>query len=316
MVPDHRSADPVGFADLISTVATDRIRCVLLALCATAAVACNPNSENDASPVAGGPAGRIITLAPHLTELAFAAGAGGRLVGVVAYSDFPPEARSIRRVGDAFRLDHETILELDPDLILAWASGNPVAMVDRLRALGYRVVALEPAGLDSIPEHLIEIGRLAGTADTARTAAAEFVDGLSRIRKQYSDLAEISVLYQISQRPMLTISRRHVIGEAIEMCGGTNVFADVDALTPAVSVETALDRAPEAIIIGSTATDGGEYPDGLTEWSRWESIPAVRYGNLFVIEADLISRPGPRILAGVRSLCVLLSTARDRRSAN
>jgi iron complex transport system substrate-binding protein len=315
LVPHYCRAHPVGFTDLSRRSNGAILRAALIAILVSSVGGCDSNTgqENfaeDESPHRP-PADRIITLAPHLAELVFAAGAGDRLVGVVEFSDYPPLARALPRIGDAFRLDQEALAALRPDLILGWASGNPVPMLERLSELGYRVVALEPAGLEGIAGHLREIGHLAGQSAMAEPAAAAFIDDLDELREQYADSAEITVLYQISTQPMLTISRRHLIGEAIEICGGVNIFAELDELTPSVSVETVLDRAPEVIL----ASGGdGALPDGLEVWTRWQSIPAVRDGNLYVIDADLIVRPATRMLGGVRQICEQLDAARQKRS--
>lgn len=292
-----------------------RSRNLVLAVCLVCVSSCSQDADQPQKSLSGTPARRIVALAPHLTELVFTAGAGDRLVGVVEFSDFPATAQALPRVGDAFRLDYEAIAALEPDLILGWVSGNPESVFTRLRDLGYRVVALEPVSLEGVAEHLRIIGRLAGTSATADRAAAEYAQALVSLRDRYRGAADISVLYQISVRPMLTISRRHVIGEAIEICGGRNIFANLDELAPAVSVEAILDRAPEVIIASGAGPNVTQLPDGLSVWARWPSIPAVRNGNLYVVDADLIVRPSTRILGGVRRICEHLETARRKKLA-
>ena len=273
--------------------------CVLLGVCGSA--------HADAFVQAS--AQRIVTLAPHLTELTFAAGAGDRLVGTVEFSDWPAAARALPRVGDAFRLDEEALAGLHPDLILAWASGNPSVMLDRLQRLGYRVVAMESSGLDSVAAQLEQIGRLAGTGPVARKAAARFRRRLANLRTRWKAAPRISVFYQVSARPLLTVSRSHVIGQALELCGGDNVFADLPGQVPPVSVEAVLDAAPQAII----ASGFGPGPEpSLQRWMRWQHLPAVEHHNLLVVPADLLSRPGPRLVDGVEAVCHALDQARDR----
>jgi iron complex transport system substrate-binding protein len=316
MVPDYRSADPVGFADLSKTAARNWSGVFLLALFLAGAAGCGPDATHDSGeeshPPANAPAGRIITLAPHLTELAFAAGAGDRLVGAVEYSDYPAAALDLPRVGDAFRLDYEAIAAMDPDLVFGWRSGTPADVLRRLEELGYRVVALEPERLDSVAEQLRIIGRAAGTVQTAEIAAAEYEGRLARLRNRFRDAAVVSVYYQVSAQPMLTISRRHLIGEAIEVCGGRNIFAGLAELTPAVSVEAVLDRSPEVILVSSFVTRDDALPEGLSFWRDWPNVPAVRDGNLFAVNADQIARPGTRILGGVEQICGYLEAARQK----
>ena len=292
------------------------LRIALLALCLAGIAGCDRADDRVAvDPSTDRQARRIIALAPHLTELIFRAGAGEYLVGVVEFSDYPGAASALPRVGDAFRLDYEAIADLQPDLILGWQSGTPTNVLARLQGLGYRVVALEPGSFNSIAEHLRIIGRLAGTASAAHTAAAEYDQQLKQLRSRYEGTANISVFYQLSARPMLTISRHHLIGQAIELCGGRNVFAGLDELTPAVSVEAVLDRSPEVIIGSSFGAQGNQNLDRLSAWSRWTHIPAVRDDNLFLVDADQIVRPSTRILGGVREVCEKLEAAREKKTS-
>lgn len=258
------------------------------------------------------PARRIITLAPHLAELVYTAGAGDRLVGAVEYSDFPPELRALPRVGDAFRLDYEAIASLEPDLILGWQSGTPGAVLDRLNELGYRVVTLEPGRLDAIAEHVEIIGGLAGTASAAINAAAQYQRELDALRQRYRNATALSVFYQISWQPLFTINEDHVIGEAIEICGGRNIFADLKELSPAISVEAVLSQGPDVIIASQFDSRQQTAESELANWTKWKNIPAVRDGNLFLLEADKMVRPSTRILAGIRELCETLDAVRAR----
>lgn len=272
--------------------------------------------EPMAEPTADLPVRRIITLAPHLTELVFTAGAGDRLVGVVEYSDYPPEARLLPRVGDAFRLDYEAVAALKPDLILGWKSGTPAAVVSRLSELGYRVVTLEPGRLQTIAEHIRVIGELADSGPAAAMAADAFERELEKLRDENRHATILSVFYQISWRPLFTISKRHVIGEAIEVCGGRNIFAELTELSPAITLEAVLDQAPQVIIASQFDTRGNLAETELDRWSKWVNVPAVRDGNLFLLDADQMARPSARILGGVRALCETLEAVRSRSAAH
>ena len=255
------------------------------------------------------PAQRLVALSPHLTELAFAAGAGPKLVGVVEFSDYPVAARALPRVGDAFRLDLEALAGLAPDLILGWPSGNSPAALDRLRRLGYRVVELEPRRLGDIGDQLEVIGRLAGTGAQASQAAREFRDGLAALQARYADSRPGRVFYQIAPQPLLTVNREHFIGQAIEVCGGQNIYAEVPALTPVVSAESVVSRAPEAIVANDYTRGPGSPAAGtpLDRWRPWQTLPAVARERLFLMDPDLMSVPGPRLLAGITQLCALLN---------
>lgn len=281
-------------------------RCGLLLLLTGLCVACE-------KPVAAAPgeaavAQRIVSLAPHLTEMAYAAGAGSQLVAVVEFSDYPAAARQLPRIGDSFRIDYERLAGLQPDLILAWRSGNPAAVITRLRELGYRVEAFMPRQLDDVADHLQRIGDLAGTTAQASEAAADFRRRLQSLRERYRDAQPVSVFYQVSAQPLMTASDEHFIGQVVKLCGGQNIFADSPQLVPVVSLEAVLDREPAVILAGSGADEDDA---GLGHWERWSALPAVRNDQLYAVPADFLSRAGPRLLAGAEAVCTALDAARD-----
>ena len=251
---------------------------------------------------------RIVTLAPHLAELVVAAGAGDRLIGVSAFTDFPAQAAGLPEIGDAFRVDLEAVAALRPDLILAWSSGNPAELIARLKRLGYRVIALETGSLDDIAEQLELIGDLAGTQAVAGAAAQKLRRRIATLQARYGPAAPVRVFYQLSARPLMTVSNRHVIGQIISLCGGENLFGGLAELVPSVSVEAVLDAAPQAIL---AAVSQPRTRSELDTWRKWPNLPAVRDGHLYVVEADLLSRPGPRLVEGARQLCERLDRARE-----
>lgn len=253
------------------------------------------------------PARRIVTLAPHLAELAWAAGAGDRLVGTVAWSDRPEPVRRLPRVGDAFRVDYEAIVALRPDLVLGWPSGNSVAALERLRGLGLRVEALEPGTLDDVGRQIAAIGRLAGTEPVAAVAAAGWAAGLGALRARYRAAPPLRVFYQVSAEPLVTVTGTHFIGQAVALCGGRNVFADLPGLAPVVGREAVVAARPEVIVISALAD--GAAGDGAA-WRRFDTLPAVARGHLPVVDPALLSVPGPRLLDGIAALCAALDAAR------
>ena len=191
---------------------------------------------------------RIVTLAPHLTELVFAAGAGEHLVGVSAYSDYPPEALEIAVVSDAFTVDQEQLAVLAPTLILAWDGGNPQSLIDELSASGYRVEAIRTHGLSDIPAAVERIGELAAREPEAAEVARELRQGIADLRERYSQSSPVSVFYQVSSRPLYTVGGSHYISDIITLCGGRNVFEDLGELALAVSVEAVIDRNPDVLL--------------------------------------------------------------------
>jgi len=252
------------------------------------------------------PARRIVSLAPNATELLYAVGAGAQLVGVVASSDWPPEAKMLPRVGDAHALDLERIVALGPDLVVTWPY-TVAAQVAVLRARGIPVFTLDPATIDGIASGMERLGELTGTRAAAAAQAARFRDRLARLRAQYAGAPTVRVFYEIWGMPLYTIGGRHLITQALAACGGENVFATSSAPAPLVSVEAVLAARPDAIVAG--ASDAVR-PDWLDEWRRWPAQPAVAHGRLYTVDANLLHRAGPRFVDGVEALCGALADAR------
>ncbi len=256
------------------------------------------------------PARRIVSLAPHVTENLYAAGAGEKIVAAVDYSDHPEAAKRLPRVGGYSRLDLEAIVAFKPDLVIAWASGNPAAAIDRLKALGIPVYQSQPDRLEDIATGIERFGRLAGTEVVATKTAAAFRGRLARLRQRHAGRPPVPLFYQVWNRPLLTVGGGQIISDVITLCGGANVFGELDAKAPAVSVEAVLAADPEAIVASGM---GHGTPVGLEDWRAWPKLKAVARGNLFHIPSDLLQRPTPRMLDGAEALCGHLETARGRR---
>jgi iron complex transport system substrate-binding protein len=248
---------------------------------------------------------RLLSLAPNLTELVYAAGAGKYLVGVVAYSDYPAAARRLPLIGDAFRLDFERVMALRPDLVLAWGSGTPRENVDRLRELGLRVEPLSVDHLDEIPLALEKIGDWAGTAAVARPEAARFRAALAERRQSLSKHRGIPprVFIQIGRNPYYTVNDRHLIGEVVALCGGRNVFGGLSQLAPVVGEEDIVATRPEVILILDDGRDGGA---SAKAWQRWRQLPAVRAGRVYTVDSNTLARATPRVLVGIATVCARL----------
>jgi iron complex transport system substrate-binding protein len=252
------------------------------------------------------PATRIVSLAPHATELLFAIGAGLRIVGTIDTSDTPPAARLIPRIGDSRALDLERILALHPDLIVTWPWAAP-AQVAALRARGFAVFTTNPESMDGIATDLERLGALTGNAVRAGEEAAAFRRRLANLRAQYAGAPRVRVFYEIWDAPLYTVGGRHLISQAIRVCGGENVFAALTLPAPSVGIESVLAQRPDAIIAGA---DRAVRPAWLDAWRRWTDLPAVAGDHLFVVDADLLHRPGPRFLEGVAELCAAIGAAR------
>ena len=254
------------------------------------------------------PAQRIIALAPNLTELAYAAGAGRRLVGVARYSDYPEAARHVTQVGDAARVDLERIAALGPDLVLAWRSGNQAGDIEKLERLGNIVFVTEPVRLSDIPRLLRAIGALAGTGAAAERSAQDFEQGVRSLGARYARARDVRTLYEVWHRPLITVSGAHMISDVIDLCGGVNVFAGAPGLTPSVSVEAVVAARPEVVLGG--ARTGGE-AELMRDW-REAPVAALRRLPVFYVDPDLIQRQTPRILEGARIVCAALDSVRSR----
>lgn len=280
-------------------------RCLLAAIAVwspgttSAAIAAAAN-EGEHEPIE-----RIVSLAPHLTELAFAAGAGERILGTVEYSDYPAAARRIPRIGDAFRVDLERLVAIAPDAVLAWDSGTPVQTIERIDALGMRVELFSTQRLQDIAVALRRLGRLAGTSETAESAARQFEQEIRVLRRQYRGRAPVSVFFQINDRPLYTVNANHILSEIVALCGARNVFANLNDLAPAIGIEAVIAADPQVILALDESTR-----NAAEQWRKWRHIDAVRSGNVFTLSADELARPSTRLSEGAAAVCRALDTAR------
>jgi iron complex transport system substrate-binding protein len=243
--------------------------------------------------------GRIVALSPHLAEIAYAAGAGAQLAAVVRFSDYPPAAARLPRVGDAARIDLERMLAIQPDLVLGWRSGNPPGDLRRLEQRGFRLFVTEPRRLTDIARVLRLVGTLADTREVAEASAARFEAELEALRAKYGGRAPVRVFYEIWHRPLLTVNGAHVISDAIALCGGVNVFSGMPVLTPSVSLEAVLQARPQVILGGSSAMEEG---DLASEWRR-APLAALREIPVRFVPPDLIQRQTPRLAQGAQRIC-------------
>jgi iron complex transport system substrate-binding protein len=251
------------------------------------------------------PAERIVTLSPHLAEVAFAAGAGAKLVGVSTFSGHPAEAERLPVVASYGRVDIERLLALRPQIVLAWQSGNSPLQVERLERLGVPVFVTETRSLADIPRTIRLVGALAGSIESAEMRARQFEREVEDLRGRHAGERSISVFLEIWHAPMLTVNGRHLASDALRICGGRNVFDTAKALTPLVSREQLLATRPEAIV---TAGFGAEAPGA---WRGLDLLPAVRFGRIYSIDPDLLYGQGPRFLEGARVLCRRLESVRN-----
>lgn len=253
------------------------------------------------------PPKRIVSLAPHATELLFEVGAGSRIVGAVSHSDYPEEAKRIPHVGGYRSLDMEAIAALKPDVIVAWPSGNTPAQVEKLKQLGLPIYLSEPKRIGDIASALERLGALTGNAEAGKQAASRFSRKHDNLRATYASRPPVRVFYQIWNSPLMTVSGEQIIGDAIRLCGGENIFANLPTLTATVSLEAVLQADPEVIVASGMAA---QRPPWLDDWKRWPRLRAAKNDQLHFIPADWINRASPRLLQGAERLCGILDGAR------
>ncbi|MEK9627132.1 MAG: cobalamin-binding protein [Gammaproteobacteria bacterium] len=252
---------------------------------------------------------RVVSLAPHLTEILFDIGAGQRLVGVMAFSDFPEQAKALPRVGNHSHLNFEQILSLQPDLILGWRGGNRESDLKVLRDFGLKVFETDPRTLEDVAALMRRLGMILGVPEAAEDRARHFEEAVMRLRKTRSNRRPLRVFYQVWDQPIYTLNGDHVVTQMIEGCGGTNVFSALDALSPVVSIEAVLDTNPE-VILGPRESD--QSASWMTRWESWPQVKAVANKQVHSIPADLVARMGPRLVDAMAAICGSLSTARSQ----
>jgi len=257
------------------------------------------------------PARRIVSLAPHTTEMLFAAGAGEWVVGAVKYSDYPQQAKKIPRVGGYKSFDYEAIIALKPDLVIAWQSGNSRAGIDQLKKLGYPVFVTEPRTFSDIPELIESIAVLTDTVKQAELVIRRFNEQLKQLRERYQGVEKLKVFYQVWRQPLMTVNSDHLINKVINLCGGINIFQALGSLAGSVGIESVLQRDPDLIIVNG---QGERFKQWGSDWQQWKQLQAVRNHAIFDVNPDTMSRHSPRILQGAEEVCSILESVRSKKN--
>lgn len=281
----------------------------LLLACAAGAQAQRIELRDDAGQLVklAQPARRVVSLAPHLTELAFAAGGGDRVVGVMRYSDFPAEARALPVIGDAYALNFEAIAQLKPDLLLVWGSGLADRHKARLRVLGVPIYEAEIRDIDGIAQTLRRFGRLLGEPARADAQADALSAEWRALEAAYAKRTRVRVFYQLWHEPLMTVNGQHGISQAMATCGGVNAFASLAPLTPVVSWEAAVQSNPQLVMTSSSPDEDAQ----LAGWQRFASqVEAVRLHRFAVLDGNLLGRMGPRFVQGARAMCEAIDLVR------
>jgi iron complex transport system substrate-binding protein len=252
---------------------------------------------------------RIVSLTPAATEMLFAAGAGAQLIATVEYSDEPPAARAVARIGDASVIDMERLVALRPDVVVAWPSGGNPAQQARIAALHIPLYLQQLEQLADLPGAIRRLGVLAGTEAAAEQAAQALAARLADLEHAYAGGADgggrrPSVLLQVWNRPIYTVGGRHLMSDAVRICGARNLFADLPEPGPVVDIEAVIARNPDIILVLAPPGEGAAW---VADWQRFPSLAAVRGARVVAFEDQALSRLGPSVVAATEELCRTLA---------
>ena len=246
---------------------------------------------------------RIVSLTPCATEMLFAAGAGGQVIATVEYSDDPPAARRLTRIGDVAAVDMERLVALRPDVVVAWPAGGNPAQREKIARLNIPLYQQQVVRLADLPGSVRRLGALAGTAAAAERAAHDIEARLAALKRTYAARGAgkaPTVLLQVWNRPVYTVGGRHLMSDALAICGAHNVFADLPEAGPLVDTEAVIGRDPDIIIAAAPPGEGAAW---LADWKRFATLAAVRSGRLVVFEDQALSRLGPSVIDATEGLC-------------
>jgi len=258
------------------------------------------------------PPKKIVSLAPNITEILFSLGLDQEIVGVSIHCNFPEKANSKVRVGSYISLDFEKIVSLKPDLIIATGAGNTRDMVERLKRLGFPTYVIFPKNVDNVMQSVGHLSQLVGRENEG----AEIIQDMRRRRERVVALTlglpRPRVFLQIGEAPIVTVGKNSFADDLIRLAGGNNVAGNEKETYPRFGMEEILKRSPEVILI-SSMNPRGNYQKVLQEWSRWKTIPAVKHGQIYLIDSDLIDRPSPRIIEGLEEIARILHPERFKK---
>ncbi|MDP5134800.1 cobalamin-binding protein [Rheinheimera baltica] len=242
---------------------------------------------------------RIVALAPHITEMLYAIGAGDRLVAVSDYSDFPSEAQTLPRVASYASVNIEAVLALKPDLVIAWRTGNPQSDIKRLQQFGVNVAFSDPITLEDIAKELRMIGKRVGMQDIANEEANRFTRQLSALRSKYQHKAPVPVFFAMGTAPVSTVANNAWPQQMLTLCAADNTFRNVKGDYPQVGIEQVVAARPEVIIQPVRPNFAADF----SFWQRFVTLPAVQKHQFLSVNADYLYRTTPRTLLGIQQLC-------------
>ena len=243
---------------------------------------------------------RIVSLAPGATEMLFAAGGGDQIVATVDYSDEPPPARQIPRIGDVTAIDMERLVALHPDVAVVWPGGGNPAQIEGLARLGIPVYRQQVNRLADLPDSVRRLGALTGTSALADHEANELKTRVEQLAREYGRDKQPTVLLQVWNRPIYTVGGTHLMSDALRLCGARNVFGDLREQGPVVNTEAVIARDPDIIVAFAPPGEGAAW---LADWKRYGTLSAVRNGKLIAFEDPRLIRMGPSAIDGTDALC-------------
>lgn len=253
------------------------------------------------------PARRVITLSPHATELVFAAGGGAHLAATVNASDFPEAARALPRVGEGLQPEPERLIRLKPDLLIGWQASQ-FASLNGLRIPSFLSA---PKTLSDIPDTIEKLGVLLGTQDDAQSSAAALRSQIHHLKQTPVSGAPVRVFLQVGEPPEYSLNHSHLLSQVVQACGGSNVFGSSAAIAPKISAESVLAQRPELVLLGRIGAPATPTADKATQlyWSRL-NLPAAQAGRIYVMDSDVLYRPGPRLIEAAEAICSMIQQAR------
>ena len=281
---------------------------VLAAGCGRGKPRLSPTTDEVGRPVTPRalPSHRVVSLAPNVTELLFAIGAGDQIVGIDRYSDQPAgRVEHLPSVGSDYEPSLEKIVGLSPDLVFLSRSANRRETADALERLGVPSFITETPAVADMPRTLRDLGKLTGHAADAETQVARLQQGLAAVRARVANQPRPRVLVVVWPEPLYVAGRETFTHDLIDVAGGQNVAAEVRGYTT-FPLERVLAVAPDIIILPTHAASGTGDAAAVAYWKRWPSLPAVREHRVFAIEDAIISRPGARLVQGAERLAALL----------
>lgn len=249
----------------------------------------------------------IIALAPHIVEMLYDIGAGEQIIGTTDFADYPIQAKEIPRIGNYVRLQIERVIELQPDLIIAWKSGNPSDDLARLKQLGFTIAYSQPNTLNDIATELRTFAKLTGHERQGEKAALQFEEELVEITRLYQDKEKVNAFYELWARPLTSVAKGSWPQQFLDICQVSNPFEQAATPYPQINIEQLL-QENIALIIQPVSAHQKERE--TFNWQDWQVIPAVKNKQIIQPDADALHRMTGRSLAALKDLCQTVDQTR------